>query len=455
MYESYCCSTASIPVPAPTPTVVDNTCIICPGGATEGDDYAPYTDADGEFSLMISGMEGNPSTCAELIDTAKQYEPGSEGCAASEIHELYCCPSVPEDPCIICPNGVTHPEGDDHVPNAPTDITDGSLMTCGELIYGAALLETESDYCRIFGEIDESDCCPPEVTPSPTPMPEDDTTVATTTTSSTSAIEVDNTPAPADDTIVATTTTTSTSAPEVDDPCIICPNGITAGNDFVPNASSGNSMTCLELINSSMDFESGSQMCSFSSIYKISCCPTTTAPTSADTVNVAAPTNTPTETPTFAPTELPTFDATTPAPIPAPADDTTTVATTTTSSTWAPEVENPCIICPNGATAGRDDFQPFAGAGETKTCMELLDDTTNVAVEAGSDLCESLSEIEALCCGDVDSAPSPVEPLTASPASGTMTKSSTDPSSGGASVSGLVDVAFISIVSTICIIACL
>jgi hypothetical protein len=120
-----------------------------------------------------------------------------------------------------------------------------------------------------------------------------------------------------------------------------------------------------------------------------------------------------------------------------------------TSSTWAPVVENPCIICPNGATAGRDDFQPFAGAGETKTCMELLDDMTNVAVEAGSDLCESLSEIEALCCGDVDSAPSPVE----SPASGTMTKPPTDPSSGG-SVSGLVGFTFISIVSTLCVIAC-
>jgi hypothetical protein len=454
-------------------------------------------------------------------------------------------------------------------------------MTCGELIYGAALLETESDYCIIYGEIDESDCCPPEVTPAPTPMPEDDTTVATTTTSSTLA-EVDTTTAPADDTTVATTTTTSTSAPEVDDPCIICPNGITAGDDFVPNASSGNSMTCLELIDSSMNFESGSQMCSFSSLYKISCCPTTTAPTSADSVNVAAPTNTPTETPTFAPTELPTFDAMTPAPVPAntciicpdgtdaaafapyaddgdsrtcadlidearlyeigseecgnselhelhccftepenpciicpdgatagddyvpeyagnpqkatckefidgakrfesesdacglfdidvayccpsevtpaptstPMDD-TTVAMTTTSSTWAPKVDNPCIICPNGVAAGRDDFQPFTGAGETKTCMELLDDMTNVAVEAGSDLCESLSEIEALCCGDVDSAPSPVEPLPASPAPGTMTKSPTDTSSGGASVSGLVGFTFISIVSTLCVIACL
>ncbi len=54
--------------------------------------------------------------------------------------------------------------------------------------------------------------------------------------------------------------TSSTPATEVDDPCIICPNGATAGagDDFFPNASSGNSMMCLELINLSLDYESGS-----------------------------------------------------------------------------------------------------------------------------------------------------------------------------------------------------
>jgi hypothetical protein len=32
--------------------------------------------------------------------------------------------------------------------------------------------------------------------------------------------------------------------------------------------------------------------------------------------------------------------------------DDTTLATTKMSSTSAPKVDNPCIICPNGATAG-------------------------------------------------------------------------------------------------------
>ena len=50
--EVLCCT--------PIPTVVDNTCVVCLGGATAGDDYAPYANADGEF------MAGDPSTCAEL-----------------------------------------------------------------------------------------------------------------------------------------------------------------------------------------------------------------------------------------------------------------------------------------------------------------------------------------------------------------------------------------------------
>jgi hypothetical protein len=80
-----------------------------------------------------------------------------------------------------------------------------------------------------------------------------------------------------------------------------------------------------------------------------------------------------------------------------------TLTPTTISSTSAHKVDNPWIICPNGATAGYDDFQPFAGAGETKTSMELFDDLTIVAFGEGSDLCESMREIDAMCCVDVDS----------------------------------------------------
>jgi hypothetical protein len=75
-------------------------------------------------------------------------------------------------------------------------------------------------------------------------------------------------------------------------------------------------------------------MCSFSSLQKNSCCPTTTTPNPAKEVNDAAPTKTPTLTSTV--------DAMTPVPTPATTDD-TTVATTTTTSTLGSgtEVDNP------------------------------------------------------------------------------------------------------------------
>jgi hypothetical protein len=175
--------------------------------------------------------------------------------------------------------------------------------------------------------------------------------------------------------------------PRIDNPCIICPNGITAGNDFVPNASSGNSMTCLELINSSTENESGSPTCiALSSIYKISCCPATTLPTPPEDVNVAAPTKTPTETPMV--------DAMTPAPTPAPLD--TTVATTTTMSTLGTGtgVDNPCIICPDGT--GVDNFAPYADTGDFRTCSDLINEAK--LYETGSDDCGWFETYELQCC---------------------------------------------------------
>jgi hypothetical protein len=319
-------------------------------------------------------------------------------------------PSTPDievdNPCIICPNGIT--AGDDFVPNASS----GNSMTCLELINSSTENESGSQTCITLSSVYTIPCCPANAIPTPAedvndvahtkiptetptvdamtpaPTPAEDENVAAPNktpaeTPTVDAMALAPTPAPADDTTVATTTITSTSAPEVYDPCIICPNGITAGDDFVPNASSGNSMTCLELINSSMDYESGSQMCSFSSLHKISCCPTTTTPTQA---------------PTETPTETPTVDAMTPAPTPAPLDDTTTtVATMTTTSTLGSgtEVDNPCIICPDGITAG-DDFSPYADDGDLRTCADLIDEAK--LYETGTDDCGWFETYELQCC---------------------------------------------------------
>ena len=114
-------------------------------------------DADADHLTFYIVELPDPSNCGELIDAAREYETGSEECALSEAHELYCCPTASDDPCIICPNGATI---DDLVPDTSTDIVTGSTMTCKELIDNAALFERESDYCEIFGVVDKEDCCP-------------------------------------------------------------------------------------------------------------------------------------------------------------------------------------------------------------------------------------------------------------------------------------------------------
>ena len=127
---------------APTPAPVDP-CIICPDG-TDAAIFAPYAD------------DGDSRTCADLIEWAKLYEIGSDECGNSELHELHCCYTAPENPCIICPNGAT--AGDDYVPEyEENSVTRG---TCKDLIDGAKRFESESDACGLY-DIDVAYCCPP------------------------------------------------------------------------------------------------------------------------------------------------------------------------------------------------------------------------------------------------------------------------------------------------------
>ena len=51
---------------------VENPCLICPDGVTEGIDYAPWA------------LFGDPITCKELINNAKLFETGTLWCALYE-----------------------------------------------------------------------------------------------------------------------------------------------------------------------------------------------------------------------------------------------------------------------------------------------------------------------------------------------------------------------------------
>ncbi len=248
------------------PTVPENPCIICPNGATAGDDFAPYANS------------GDPMTCTDFVDAAKYYRTGSELCGWAEEYKLSCCPTAPVNPCIICLHGTT--AGDDFALTANY----GGFATCLRFVEGAKQFETESNYCQVIGEIIESGCC--------------------------------------------------LTVPVFWPACIICPGGATAGNDFAPFADEGDFTTCAKFINYFKLFEPGSEECGVAEVFELACCPT------------------------------------------------------------APE--NSCIIFPDGATAtGGDDFTPYADSGDLATCAEIIESA--LLFESGFYMC-GYSEIHELSC---------------------------------------------------------
>jgi len=90
----------------------DEACIICPNGITAGNDYIPTDFGEG-------------ATCKELVDiTALTLTKDDESC---NIMEVYCCPIVQENPCLICgSNGGLSVEKEDEMPF----IDYGDMMTC-------------------------------------------------------------------------------------------------------------------------------------------------------------------------------------------------------------------------------------------------------------------------------------------------------------------------------------
>ena len=283
---------AMTPAPTPAPldtgtvTGVDNTCIICPDG-TDVDNFAPYADT-GDFR-----------TCANLIDEAKLYETGSDDCGWFEFEELNCCYKKTDNPCNIFPDGAT--AGDEYVPEyAENSVT---RATCKDLIDWAKQFESGSDACGLY-DIDVAFCCP--------------------------------SPASVDDSAVAPTTTASTlgAGTGVDNPCIICLDG-TAADDFAPHAEDGDSRTCADFINEAKLYETGSDDCGWFEFQELHCCYT----------------------------------------IP----------------------ENPCIICPDGATAGDDYVPEYIDNSVTRaTCKDLIDWAKQF--ETGSDACGRYGIDVAYCC---------------------------------------------------------
>jgi hypothetical protein len=111
---------------------VENPCLICTyDGAISGDvnDYVPYH----EYAPRI--------TCKEIIDNATLFETGSLWCARFGEAGFFCCPTPPDDPCTLCPNGITVAYNYEPYNNGDT---------CSVLLdYYYANFDAESDWCTV------------------------------------------------------------------------------------------------------------------------------------------------------------------------------------------------------------------------------------------------------------------------------------------------------------------
>jgi hypothetical protein len=191
----------------------------------------------------------------------------------------------------------------------------------------------------------------------------------------------------------------TTGAQEVVNPCNICPNGATAGDDVAPYAEYGDPITCKELIKAAKLFKTGTYWCSIYEMTGTHCCPPSGQP--QDPCPFSCP-NGITVTDEIH-TDYGCYDLVRVVSMWDSKSDVCKDAGKGFESMCCPTVaENPCVICPDGATAG-DDFIPFEDSGDLMTCKEYIE--MHATFEAGSDLCFG-GEVEALCC------PSPSAPET-------------------------------------------
>jgi hypothetical protein len=165
---------------------VENPCVVCPSGVTF-----------------------NGELCSDIISDATLFESGSDDCTSLEASlEALCCPPEAENPCELCPNGVTF--------DGMIEFEGVSTNACSNVISLATQFESGSVLCTDL----EALCCPPEA----------------------------------------------------ENPCELCPDGLTVDGEYVID---GITMSCTDIASIVMGFESGSDECAevLREELELMCCP--------------------------------------------------------------------------------------------------------------------------------------------------------------------------------------
>jgi len=202
---------------------------------------------------------GDESTCKDLIELAVSMSDatgGDEFCESMKLTtEILCCPKPNDNPCNICAGGIT---AEDEFAAVSED------MSCKDLVELTAQMFSADDEMCEASKMNEAFCCPEE------------------------------------------------AAAANEDGCKICEDGITVGENFIPDFGDDSAdATCEQIVAlTSQLFSEGDEGCEASKANEIACCPQVQA--------------------------------------------------------------NPCLICPNGISVA-EDLQPFLEDEDEMTCKELVD----------------------------------------------------------------------------------
>ncbi|KAL7545074.1 hypothetical protein ACHAWF_008437 [Thalassiosira exigua] len=365
------------------PTPVENPCRICADGiaalpsfaSTLGEDEA----AEGHASAVASAVV---ETCERYVAYAETLDVDSDECREMRDREATCCPELAEDPCRVCPDGVTVGGEAPHglSPSGSNEtLAAADPAVCDDVVRSSRLHPAASESCLALKSAHEPACCPDRNSSAPAASTLCEICPAGITTGGEACeglvaqlAETYGREGAESETCravrgeyEATCCPTDAMAP-AEDPCLICPEGTTLDEDgtLAGDASAG----CHELIKSSELHAADSDECrALKPSFEASCC-------------VAS----------------------------------------------APS-ENPCLLCPGGIAVRDDSTFSIESSNAVATCLQSIE--LAKTIDAGTDACTDMKTHEETCCP-----PTPVEdPCVVCP-DGSGAGSSVEDSSGGALV---------------------
>lgn len=233
-------------------------CNICPNGVTAngGDDFVPFASDN--------------RTCAQLVQDALTVESGTNECGFNELNNMIaCCPPTEiVNPCTICPGGIS--AGDDHV-LTNWHVTCKNFRDEAKRFESGS--DACSLYEGGVPECCPPLTTSPTVTSFTTAIPSTTPPVFVTNDHA-GTPDAAMTPAPSPDPTVETTQESSTSGTVFENQCIVCPNGVKDGmNDVAPYDAGGDSRTCVQLVTDALTIDSGTEDCGWAEYdIKLECC---------------------------------------------------------------------------------------------------------------------------------------------------------------------------------------